>query len=317
VTGSPIPDAITPTTGWRMWREVQHGRLTSVTRDDIWTPGEAMHATCGNLLSARRHHVYRGAGPYEDCTCGLYAKASLLDLLQAYDPEVAAGQTEAMAIGTVKLWGEVVEGTTGYRATMGYPDTIYVLVPEHVPSPAFITHGEAARRAYANAIATRLAASYRCTVRVAWTVEEVAEAAGCDEETRNWARMQPEARSKVRASMGMFSVPAASVMLQNLARSLGGQASPASTVTSAQRRASISFAFGGQQVQATFLSPRPRRSYAWPLRMATMGLALIAIDLLAWWAGDGFDGLPVVLAASVAAWALLDAYEIWRERRGG
>jgi hypothetical protein len=270
VTGSPIPDAITPTTGWRMWREVQHGRLTSVTRDDIWTPGEAMHATCGNLLSARRHHVYRGAGPYEDCTCGLYAKASLLDLLQAYDPEVAAGQTEAMAIGTVKLWGEVVEGTTGYRATMGYPDTIYVLVPEHVPSPAFITHGEAARRAYANAIATR-----------------------------------------------MFSVPAASVMLQNLARSLGGQASPASTVTSAQRRASISFAFGGQQVQATFLSPRPRRSYAWPLRMATMGLALIAIDLLAWWAGDGFDGLPVVLAASVAAWALLDAYEIWRERRGG
>jgi hypothetical protein len=311
VTGSPIPDAITPTTGWRMWREVQHGRLTSVTRDDIWTPGEAMHATCGNLLSARRHHVYRGAGPYEDCTCGLYAKASLLDLLQAYDPEVAAGQTEAMAIGTVKLWGEVVEGTTGYRATMGYPDTIYVLVPEHVPSPAFITHGEAARRAYANAIATRLAASYRCTVRVAWTVEEVAVAAGCDEETVNWARMQPEARAKVRGST--VGMPAATVMLQNLARSLG----QVGTVTAAQARSTIGFSLGGQQIQVTFLSARPRRSYAWPLRMATMGLILIAIDLLAWWAGDGFDGVPVVLAGSVAAWALLDVWEIWRERRGG
>lgn len=316
MTGSPIiPDAIMPTVGWRMWREVQHGRLTSVTRDDVWTPGEAMHAVCGNLLSARRHHVYRGATAYEDCTCGLYAKASLLDLLQAYDPEVAAGQTEAMAIGTVKLWGEVVEGTTGYRATMGYPDTIYVLVPEHVPSPAFITHGEAARRAYANAIATRLAASYRCTVRVAWTVEEVAVAAGCDEETVNWARMQPEARAKVRASM--VGVPAATVMLQNLARSLGGQASQAGTMTAAQARASISFSLGGQQIQVSYLAARPRRSYAWPLRMLGFAIGLLLLQLILWLTGDPPSGLPVALAGSVAAWALLDVWEIWRERRGG
>jgi hypothetical protein len=125
------PDYIEPITGWRTWLVVQENkdfRLRSVVYDALWSPRNELVACCLHRTprlpwSRRSRHLPPASG----CGCGIYA---------AKEPEDAAAYLEGRSwadahsvhrvIGTVSLWGRVVEYTRGWRASRAYPRTIYV-----------------------------------------------------------------------------------------------------------------------------------------------------------------------------------------------
>jgi hypothetical protein len=128
---SAAPDYIEPIVGWRTWLVVCEGeglRLRSVVYDTPWFPHHELIARC------LRHRAFlpwrRRSGhvpPRRGCGCGIYA---------ASEPAEAAsylgGRSWADAlgvhrvIGTVSLWGRVVECTRGWRGSHAYPKRIYV-----------------------------------------------------------------------------------------------------------------------------------------------------------------------------------------------
>jgi hypothetical protein len=127
---SAAPDYLEPTVGWRTWVVVHEGddfRLRSVVYDALWIPRNELIARCLHRAFTfpwrrRSEHV----PPASSCGCGIYA---------ARDPEEAASYLEGRlanwlslhrVIGTVSLWGRVVECTRGWRASRAYPSRIYV-----------------------------------------------------------------------------------------------------------------------------------------------------------------------------------------------
>jgi hypothetical protein len=126
---STAPDYIEPIVGWRSWLVVREGegfRLRSVLYDALWPPRSELVACCLRRSSPWRKRPEHVA-PADRCRCGIYA---------AKQPEDAAsylegrGWGEALGvhrvIGTVSLWGRVVECTRGWRASHAYPKAIYV-----------------------------------------------------------------------------------------------------------------------------------------------------------------------------------------------
>jgi hypothetical protein len=130
---SVAPDYVAPIVGWRTWLVVQEGegfRLRSVVYDAFWPARKELVARCLRRSRAlwlpwrkRSEHVPPAAG----CGCGIYATA---------EPEEAASYLEERnwgdalsvqrVIGTVSLWGRVVECRRGWRAAHAYPQAIYV-----------------------------------------------------------------------------------------------------------------------------------------------------------------------------------------------
>lgn len=141
----PVPDAITPLTGYRMWRVILEGEEPTFLPLNMPTPewnGAAsgwVSASCLHGLPAsigptgspvvwpggRRidrlafrseHHV-----PEEACSCGFYAlkelDPDLLFLARAGFP-LGDGKdgSEHVVIGRVELAGKVIEHERGYRA---------------------------------------------------------------------------------------------------------------------------------------------------------------------------------------------------------
>ena len=109
-------------------KEREGFRLRSVVYDALWSPrselvAHCLHHTLRLPWRKRSSHV----PPAGRCRCGIYA---------AREPEEAAtyleGRTPADAlsvhrvIGTVSLWGRIVECTRGWRASRAYPKAIYV-----------------------------------------------------------------------------------------------------------------------------------------------------------------------------------------------
>jgi hypothetical protein len=103
-------------------------RLRSVVYDALWPPRTELVASCLRhtpRLPWRKRSTH--VPPAGRCRCGIYA---------AREPEEAAtyleGRSPADAlsvhrvIGTVSLWGRVVECTRGWRASRAYPKAIYV-----------------------------------------------------------------------------------------------------------------------------------------------------------------------------------------------
>jgi len=125
------PDYIEPTIGWRTWLVVPEGgafRLRSVVYDTLWPARNELVARCLHRavsLPWRRRSVH--SPPVDDCACGIYA---------AREPEEAAAYLDGRSwadglsvhrvIGTVALWGRVVECTRGWRGSLAYPKKIYV-----------------------------------------------------------------------------------------------------------------------------------------------------------------------------------------------
>jgi hypothetical protein len=102
---------IEPVEGWRSWeleRDDEGLRLVSPLVEVGWPAGEALEATC------RRHAAHDAPDP--DCTCGIYAVTSP-DALGTVRGGVSV-------VGSIALWGRVVEHEKGYRGELAYPQRL-------------------------------------------------------------------------------------------------------------------------------------------------------------------------------------------------
>jgi len=136
MTEVAAPDFAGPIQGWRVWFAVDvegQTRLASPVYHLLWKPGSAFVARC--LRSQWLSRIAAGGGqahapPAELCSCGVYA-ASDLSLACAYlgdrlVPKSLAWPLLHRVLGSVALWGEVVECERGWRGSYAYPAQLYV-----------------------------------------------------------------------------------------------------------------------------------------------------------------------------------------------
>jgi len=121
------PDYAEPLRAWRLW-EVEDvdrvPRLRSLYRMSYWPVGAPFEARCETQrlrLSRRPRH----AAPTETCSCGIYgAPFELVRRKLAIDDGLPPGSL--FVIGTVSLWGDVLECERGWRAALAYPRHLFV-----------------------------------------------------------------------------------------------------------------------------------------------------------------------------------------------
>jgi hypothetical protein len=106
--GDGVPDVPDAVLGWRTWRigrrAQRRAELIAPLAGSAWPARRPLVASCGS----QDHRP-----PGDRCGCGLYAVA---------DPGVLEwGPSDHEVLGAVALWGRVVEGTRGWRASHGYP----------------------------------------------------------------------------------------------------------------------------------------------------------------------------------------------------
>lgn len=126
------PDYAEPLCAWRLW-EVEDvdgaSRLRSLYRISFWPVGAPFEARCEAQrlrLSRRPRH----AAPTETCSCGIYgAPFELIRKKLAIDHGLPPGGL--FAIGTVSLWGDVLECERGWRAALAYPRHLVVPLGSH------------------------------------------------------------------------------------------------------------------------------------------------------------------------------------------
>ena len=113
MTMSDPPTLVTdPVEGWRVWRLTLDGdvfRLGSLMRSNGWPRGIPVRAWC------RRHE---GPSPAADCECGIYAVSRPSTLM------ARSFGSSAAVIGSVSLWGRVVQHRSGARAEFAYPSRL-------------------------------------------------------------------------------------------------------------------------------------------------------------------------------------------------
>ena len=103
-----VPDLPHPVVGWRTWRvgrrAQRRAELIAPLAGVPWPARQPMVASCGS----RRH-----SPPGDHCPCGLYAVS---------DPGTLGwGPSDHEVLGAVALWGRIVEGRRGWRASHAYP----------------------------------------------------------------------------------------------------------------------------------------------------------------------------------------------------
>jgi hypothetical protein len=117
---SDAPDFVDPVIGWRVWRVVRcKGRfyLASAFNNIVWVPGSSLDARCLSFVRVARH-----ASPDVTCHCGVYAATR-----DALDWQLLGRRARTpLVVGTVSLWGAVVEAERGWRAGHAYPEQIFV-----------------------------------------------------------------------------------------------------------------------------------------------------------------------------------------------
>ena len=107
-----------PIAAWRTWtlsgsRDGSEARLIPIAGTGrAWPPREPVHAGCAR----RRPHRVPGL----DCTCGIHATHETDPLRRTRDPAV---------LGSVALWGRVLEHAHGFRAEYAYPQRLALICP--------------------------------------------------------------------------------------------------------------------------------------------------------------------------------------------
>jgi hypothetical protein len=132
-----VPEAVT---GWRMWR-LQRGpdgglALVSLGTAEAWPVRAPLRARCERPYPSSRppHRV-----PERSCSCGIYAAA---DYRQLRASGIARWGAPAV-LGTVSMWGRVVEHAEGYRAELAYPSRLLLacgrcVVAGRIPVPDLV-----------------------------------------------------------------------------------------------------------------------------------------------------------------------------------
>jgi hypothetical protein len=123
---SAAPDYVEPVLGWRVWLVVDQGdalRLSSVLYPTIWPVRSVFVGDCGTT----RAGVLRHRVPHLRCGCGVHAAVSVEDAASYFDGRGRASLGEIYrVVGRVALWGSVIEGDKGWRASHAYPHALYV-----------------------------------------------------------------------------------------------------------------------------------------------------------------------------------------------
>jgi hypothetical protein len=114
-----VPDSSVPIRGFRVWGVNRDGLLESATAGfsfgpQVWRPFERYDAACVCL----RHC---DDAPNPDHTCGIHAFA---DEFEALRWAGAIARQRPVVLGTVDLWGRVVECGGGWRAQHAYPASL-------------------------------------------------------------------------------------------------------------------------------------------------------------------------------------------------
>lgn len=123
------PDYAEPLSAWRLW-EVEPldaaPRLRSLYRFSLWPVGAPLEARCeAQRLRLPRRPRHRA--PTATCTCGIYgAPFELIRRKLVVDNGLPTGCL--FVIGTVLLWGDVLECERGWRAEFAYPGRLFVPV---------------------------------------------------------------------------------------------------------------------------------------------------------------------------------------------
>ena len=118
----PRSHAREPIIGWRVWNlsdGAEGPRLWPAGSGvDVWQPRHRVEARCGapRILTWR---IGRHTAPHLSCRCGIYASRSL-DVFER--PRPAWPPTPV--VGTVSLWGTVVEHERGWRGQFAYPSRL-------------------------------------------------------------------------------------------------------------------------------------------------------------------------------------------------
>lgn len=102
-----------PVRGWRAWRvdrTTDGAILRGVVDPSPWPIGLPATAACIPGCTTV---------PDAHCTCGIYATSNLDEALR-YTAGLP-GSNGIVAFGEVDLWGTIVEGERGWRATHAYP----------------------------------------------------------------------------------------------------------------------------------------------------------------------------------------------------
>jgi hypothetical protein len=103
-------------------------RLASLVYHELWEPREAATARCRRTLAALPWgRIPLHDPPNYDCCCGIHA-VSTSDRALAYLDSAVDKSPRAVqrVLGTVSLWGRVVESERGWRAAHAYPSCIVV-----------------------------------------------------------------------------------------------------------------------------------------------------------------------------------------------
>jgi hypothetical protein len=112
-----------PILAWRSWRlridpetEVIQPVLESCVYGDAWPEREAFSAYCPE-------HVR----PEPACACGIYAVTTHETALE-WAGWAQSALPNPIVLGRVQLWGRILPHSAGYRAELGYPYELGVLV---------------------------------------------------------------------------------------------------------------------------------------------------------------------------------------------
>jgi hypothetical protein len=130
----PVPDYAEPLRAWRLWavEDVRgSARLRSLYQRCVWPTGAPIAAHC----RAHRFRLWRRSPhetPVDTCSCGIYAVGA--DRIRRLWRDSEPVPRFSLVIGTVSLWGAVVECEHGWRAGFAYPREIFV--PSLAPRPA-------------------------------------------------------------------------------------------------------------------------------------------------------------------------------------
>lgn len=177
------PDYAGPLVGWRSWHVVEKEgslRLRSPLYLATWPPRRELVATCWPRTQAALALYWERRlahePPDERCGCGIYAARTAAQAVaymsRLFKPH---GPILHRVVGTVSLWGTVVECDHGWRASHAYPAHIYVPVP--VGRRLSLLPGRLRRpRLPAEEIALQLA-DYGIPVELVefWTLQELAD----------------------------------------------------------------------------------------------------------------------------------------------
>ena len=105
--------------------------------------------------------------PKVDCACGIYARKTFDQLETTY-----RGMT---IIGTIKLWGDIVQGKVGYRAEFGYPDKLYIMSERFTEDVKNSLAANIEGEATLDNLALSLVESYKVPVEIVKDIDELRE----------------------------------------------------------------------------------------------------------------------------------------------